>query len=203
MKSSWSLPYVSTTPAYPAYWYSWYCRSLIWGTVWDWDRSYSSGFIICPEQMIFDFFSLHYLQQQGGRFSPFLLIILVPTWDLLLLSTTRVDICHIRYSQSLQYCVSIVSERPWSNLTLVSVIIFKNLETHKAISVFAGQRIDISWCSGLIPTKFGKREVILPKKQFLLIAKVLHCKIACFSSSILLSEQYLQILEIIGVTGLV
>ena len=34
-------------------------------------------------------------------------------------------------------------------------------------------------------------------------AKVLHSKIACFSSSILLLEQYLHSLEVTGVTGLV
>ena len=126
---------------------------------------------------------------------PYLLNVLVPKWDLLLHSTTWVDICHIRYFQILQYWVSIVSERPWSNLTLVSVNIFKYLDTHNAISVLTGHRIDTSRCSLLIPTKFGKREVILPKKQFLLIAKELHCKIKCFSSSILLSEQYLQIIK--------
>ena len=115
----------------------------------------------------------------------------------------RVEICHIRYYQILQYCMSIVSERPWSNFTLVSVIIFKYFETHNAISVLTGHKIDTSLCSGLIPTKLGRREVILPRKQFLLIEKVLHSKIACLSSSILLSEQYLHILEVTGVTGLV
>ena len=96
-----------------------------------------------------------------------------------------------------------VSERPWSNFFLVSVIIFKNFETHTAISVSEGHSIVNNLCSGFNCSKSGKNEVILPKKQFLFIEKVLHSKIACLSSSIFWSEQYLQILKVTGVTGLV
>ena len=94
-------------------------------------------------------------------------------------------------------------ERPWSNFVLVSDIIFKYLDTHNAISTFAGHKMVNNLCSRLIWSKFGSKDVILPKKQFLFIRKVLHSKIACFSSSILFIEQYLQSLEVTGVTGLV
>ena len=96
-----------------------------------------------------------------------------------------------------------VSERPWSIFFLVSVIIFKYFETQIAISVSEGHSIVNNLCSGFNCSNSGKSELIFPKKQFLFIVKVLHSKIACLSSSILLSEQYLQIREVTGVTGLV
>ena len=103
----------------------------------------------------------------------------------------------------MQYCVSVIFERPWFNFILVSVIIFKYLDTQRAISAFEGHKIVRSLCSRLICPKLGKREVNLPKKQFLFRKKVLHFNIAWYSSSISLLEQYLQILEVTGVTGLV
>ena len=96
-----------------------------------------------------------------------------------------------------------LSERPWSNFNLVSVIIFKYLDTHTAISDVAGHKIVNSLCSELICLKSGIIDVSLPKKQFLLMEKVIHSNIACLSSSILSEVQYLQILEVTGVTGLV
>ena len=96
-----------------------------------------------------------------------------------------------------------VSESPWSSFVRVSDIIFKYLDTHNVIFAFEGHKIVNNLCSGLICSKFGIKEVILPKKQFLFNRKVLHSKIACFSSSILLFEQYLHSLEVTGVTGLV
>ena len=96
-----------------------------------------------------------------------------------------------------------LSERPWSNFTLVSVIIFKYLDTHTAISDVAGHKMVNNLCSGLISPNSGIMDVSLPKKQFLLMEKVMHSNIACLSSSILLEVQYLQILEATGVTGLV
>ena len=99
--------------------------------------------------------------------------------------------------------MSMVSERPWSNFILVSEIIFRYLDTHNAISTFAGHKIVSNLCSGLISSKLGNNAFNLPRKQFLFNKKVLHSKIACFSSSILLLEQYLQSLEVTGVTGLV
>ena len=96
-----------------------------------------------------------------------------------------------------------VSDIPRSNFLLVSVIIFKYLEAQIANSVFLGQSIVNNLCSGLKFSNPGESAENLPKKQFLLIEKVLHPKIAGFSSSISLSEQYLQIREVTGVTGLV
>ena len=50
--------------------------------------------------------------------------------------------------------MSMVSERPWSNFILVSEIIFRYLDTHNAISTFAGHKIVSNLCSGLISSKF-------------------------------------------------
>ena len=70
-----------------------------------------------------------------------------------------------------------LSERPWSNFILVSVIIFKYLDTHAAISDVAGHKMVNSLCSGLISRKSGIMDVSLPKKQFLLMEKVVHSNI--------------------------
>ena len=96
-----------------------------------------------------------------------------------------------------------VSESPWSNFVRVSDIIFKYLDTHNPVWMFDGHKIVNNLCLGLICSKSGSKDVILPKKQFRFKRKVLHSKIACFSSSILLLEQYLYSLEVTGVTGLV
>ena len=77
------------------------------------------------------------------------------------------------------------------------------METHTAIPVSEGHSIVNNLCSEFKCSKSGMRDLIFPKKQFRFKEKVLHSKIACFSSSILCSEQYLQILEVTGVTGLV
>ena len=62
--------------------------------------------------------------------------------------------------------------------------------------------VNILWL-GRICSKLGSKDVNLPKKQFLFKMKVLHCKITCFSSSMLLLEPNLHSLEVTGVTGLV
>ena len=80
-------------------------------------------------------------------------------------------------------------DRPWSSFVLVSDIIPRYFETHNAISAFAGHKIASSLSSKVMWSKFGMRDEIFPKKQFLLRVKVLHDKIACFSSSRLFSEQ--------------
>ena len=77
------------------------------------------------------------------------------------------------------------------------------MDTHTAISGVDGHKIVNSLWSGLSSLKFGNNDAILPKKQFLFKAKVSHCIIAWYSSSILLLVQYLHILEVTGVTGLV
>ena len=80
-------------------------------------------------------------------------------------------------------------DKPSSNFDLVLQIIPRYLDTHNAISAFAGHKITNSFSSLFNSEKLGIKVEILPRKQFLFSLKVLQNKIACFSSSILSLSQ--------------